>query len=86
MVRNGFICPNITLTMDSHEFLVDLFVLPISGTEMVLGVQWLQSLGPVLTDCSQRTLKFVQNGKLIEISATPKPHPKEASLPNLDSQ
>lgn len=30
------ICSNISLTLDLHEFVVDLFVLPISGTEMVL--------------------------------------------------
>lgn len=79
----SFICPNVTLILDSHEFIVDLFVLPISGIDMILGVQWLKSLGPILTDYSQLTLKFVKEGNIIEIFSMPKSHPEAASLHQL---
>ena len=34
---------------------------------MVLGVQWLKTLGPVLTDYGALTMKFITGGKLIEL-------------------
>jgi hypothetical protein len=44
------ICQQLDLLVGSHQFCVDLFVLPLSGADIVLGVQWLKTLGPVLTD------------------------------------
>lgn len=44
LVGNGeeldcvYMCPNVHIILDSHEFVVELFVLPISGAEMALGV------------------------------------------------
>jgi hypothetical protein len=37
-------CSNIPLLLGSHEFQVDLFVLPLTGAELVLGVQWVKTL------------------------------------------
>jgi len=51
--------PQISLQLDSHNFLVDLFVLPLSGGELVLGVQWLKKLGLILSDFEQLTMRFV---------------------------
>lgn len=51
MVGNGqhlecnCLCVNITVNIQAAQFTVDLYVLPISGANVVLGVQWLQSLG-----------------------------------------
>ena len=47
---------------------VDFHVLPICGADVVLGVQWLQSLGPVLTEYTSLTMKFIYAGKLIELT------------------
>jgi hypothetical protein len=44
------LCQQVELRLGTHPFLVDLFVLPLIGVEVVLGVQWLKILGPVLTD------------------------------------
>ncbi|KAH9666824.1 hypothetical protein KPL70_020805 [Citrus sinensis] len=40
-------CPQVNLTMQGTAFMVDLFILPIEGTYVVLGIQWLQKLGKV---------------------------------------
>ncbi|CAL1403012.1 unnamed protein product [Linum trigynum] len=36
----------------------DMFVLPIRGFDMILGVPWLQGLGPVTTDWRSLTMRF----------------------------
>lgn len=77
------ICPNVCLRLGSHDFCVDLFVVPLCGAEIVLGVQWLRSLGPVLTNYDTLTMSFLQNGQIIHITGESKPHPKEASLHQL---
>ena len=40
------------------SFTVDLYVLPIAGANVILGIQWLQSLGPVLADYNTLTIQF----------------------------
>lgn len=47
--------------------MVDLHVLPLCGADVVLGVQWLKSLGPVQTDYNTLTMKFIYDGTLIEL-------------------
>jgi hypothetical protein len=73
-------CRQVCLYLDTHPFLVDLFVLPLSGAELVLGVQWLKTLGPVLTDYEKLTMSFFREGQLIQLLGQPKPSPSEASL------
>jgi hypothetical protein len=54
-------CPGLHMTVangdhavhifiDSEEFIIDLFVIPLEGYDMMLGVQWLRTLGPILWD------------------------------------
>lgn len=61
------VCTNIAVRIQKHEFQVDFHVLPIQGLDVVLGVQWLKALGPVLTDYTTLTMKFIYNGQLIEL-------------------
>jgi hypothetical protein len=42
------ICRAVHIFIDSEEFVIDLFVIPLEGYDMVLGVQWLCTLGPIL--------------------------------------
>lgn len=50
------ICDAITIHIQHHTFVVYLHVLPISGSNIVLGVQWLKSLGPILIDYTTLTM------------------------------
>jgi hypothetical protein len=76
-------CPKVSLFMGSHEFLVDLYILPLSGAELVLGVQWLKTLGPIVTDYEQLTMSFSKNGTTIKLSGATKPGPQESNLHQL---
>lgn len=85
MVGNGTllecaeICQNIPLTIQGHTFEVDLHILPISGADIVLGIQWLKRLGPITTDYQALTMQFHRNGQQIELRADAPSGPTDAS-------
>ncbi|CAL9238536.1 unnamed protein product [Arabidopsis halleri] len=45
------------------DFTVTLYALPLEGLDLVLGVQWLSSLGPILCDWKEQTMEFEWEGK-----------------------
>lgn len=61
------VCRDVILHIQGHRFTVNFHVLPLGGTDLVLGVQWLKSLGPVLTDYADLTMKFMQHGHVVEL-------------------
>ncbi|KAJ0043034.1 hypothetical protein Pint_17409 [Pistacia integerrima] len=61
------LCSTVTLDLGGHRFPVDFFVLPIRGADMVLGAQWLSTLGPVLMDYKKLTLTFAWNGQTVTL-------------------
>lgn len=73
MVGNGqqldchLVCEAIPIYIQSTHFHVDLYVLPISSANIVLGVQWLKSLGPVLTNYNMLVMKFFYDGNLVTL-------------------
>lgn len=72
MVGNGHhldcrhVCPALAVHIQDIVFNIDLHVLLLCGTHIVLGVQWLKSLWPVLTDYNDLSMKFSRNGRVIE--------------------
>ena len=66
-------CSGVELSLQGHKFLVYLFVLPIWGLDFVLGMQWLQTLGPCLHDHKALTMEFEWNNKMVKLvgSSTP---------------
>lgn len=66
-IRYHQLCTAVKVHIQQHSFTIDFHVLPLCGANMVLGVQWLKTLGPVLTDYGALTMKFIANGKLIEL-------------------
>lgn len=51
-------CPKVPLFLNNIRFDIDIFVSPIQGAKVVLGVQWLKLLGPIVTDCSILSMTF----------------------------
>lgn len=49
------------------KFVADFMVIPLKGIDAVLGVQWLQPLGPITFDFTLLTMKFIWNGKKVTI-------------------
>jgi hypothetical protein len=48
------------ISIDGEQFLVDLFVMPLAGYDLVLGTQWLVTLGQIVWDFTARTMSFTR--------------------------
>lgn len=57
----------IPIQIQKRIFLVDFYVLLIQGAEVVLGVQWLQLLGPILLDYQKLTKEFSWQKERIQL-------------------
>ena len=51
-------CAEIPLAIGNYGYTSDMFALPLGGCDVVLGVQWLRTLGPILWDFEKLTMKF----------------------------
>lgn len=73
MVGNGqhlychHLCEAVSVSVQDITFVVDLHVFPLCGANLVLGVQWLKSLGPILTDYNVLCMKFFHDGRIVEL-------------------
>ena len=52
------LCTAVPIRIQKKIFFVDFYILPIQGTDVVLGVQWLQLLGPIRLDYQMLTMEF----------------------------
>ena len=64
------VCKNFTSTMGGEEFQADVMLVPLGSCEMILGVQWLSTLGPILWDFDKLKMEFNQGGKPMVIQGT----------------
>ena len=75
-----FLCPKVPINMQGHEFLLDFFLLPIEGPDVVFGIQWLQSLGRISMDYSEMTMEFKWERQSVILLEDPIPNPNMISF------
>ena len=67
-------CPgvyrNTPFSVNTEEFQADFYALPLDGYGVVLGTQWLATLGPVLWDFGALTMSFWRGGRQLRWSGT----------------
>jgi len=51
-------CGELALKMQGTEVLVELYILPLAGCDVVLGIHWLRMLGPILWDFATLSMEF----------------------------
>ncbi|XP_042041401.1 uncharacterized protein LOC121786862 [Salvia splendens] len=84
-VGNGasLLCAHVSrrtkLTMQGVQFLVDLHILEVHGADVILGMDWLESLGKISADFVGKTLEFRQGEKSIMLKGD-RPGPQQLSL------
>ncbi|KAF7140896.1 hypothetical protein RHSIM_Rhsim06G0107000 [Rhododendron simsii] len=59
---------NLQWTMQGTDFTSEVRLLPLGGCDMVLGVQWLSTLGPVLWDFKNLQIQFSVFGKKLTLT------------------
>ncbi|KAM5586386.1 hypothetical protein ABKV19_005352, partial [Rosa sericea] len=50
--------PSFQMTLQGYTFQAEFYVLPVSGCEVILGASWLRSLGDILWNFEDLTMKF----------------------------
>ncbi|XP_058008100.1 uncharacterized protein LOC131182808 [Hevea brasiliensis] len=61
------ICKKATINLYPIFFRVDLFALQLTGFDIVLGVNWLRTLGPILWDFEIMQMSFYFRNQLVEL-------------------
>lgn len=61
-------CSDVPVKLGNEVFSIPFYILPIHGADLVLGVQWLQTLGAFLSDYTIPAITFSHNGKQITLT------------------
>jgi hypothetical protein len=54
--------PGMKLTLGRHELIQDVYVMDLPDTNIILGVQWLNTLGPITTNYKTMEMSFTEEG------------------------
>ena len=60
-------CHNIKLSMGEYVLTSPMLSIPMGGADVVLGVQWLQSLGTIAFNFQELFIRFSTEGKEVEL-------------------
>jgi len=66
------VCHNFAWSLLGEVFTTDVILIPLGSCEMVLGIQWLTSLGPILWDFEKLRMEFQKEGRRIVLRGTQK--------------
>ena len=61
LIKTQGVCQEVPILLQGHEFLVHLHVLLMGGCDLVLGTQWLGTLGVIQWDFKLLTMSFSYN-------------------------
>ena len=57
----------LSIQAQGNKFQLPVFLLPISGADLILGDNWLKTLGSHIADHDSLQLKFLHDGKFITL-------------------
>ena len=59
-------CPRIRVALQRTTLITNFYLLPLEGFDAILGAQWLATLGPILWDFSEMSMRFHLNDREVE--------------------
>jgi hypothetical protein len=62
-MKCGGRCENVRLQIGDYHLKSHMFAIDMGGFDIVLGANWLRTLGPILMDFKELTMKFDQEGQ-----------------------
>lgn len=72
-VRGDRMCKKVKWRARKVDFEIDDLILPLGEYDVILGMQWLDSLGKLTWDFGERKLQFNVDDKEMELQVMPKP-------------
>ena len=82
-------CHNIKLSMGEYVLTSPMLSIPMGGADVVLGVQWLQSLGTIAFNFQELFIRFSTEGKEVElrgIAGKPIMKPAQEKIEKIDQR
>lgn len=70
----------VVVNIQGTEFYLTLFSLPLSGLDLVLGIQWLEMLGSVVCNWKQLTMEFIWDNQVRRLQGIDEQAFQEATL------
>ncbi|KAK4491757.1 hypothetical protein RD792_002532 [Penstemon davidsonii] len=67
MVHSNFMCNGFSWKMHGVTFVTDVLVMALGGCDLVLGVQWLVTLGDITWNFSKLAMEFYVNNKKVSL-------------------
>ena len=65
LIKTQGVCEEVPIRVQGNEFMVHLHVLPMGGCDLVLGTQWLGTLGVIQWDFKMLTMSFGYNHRQV---------------------
>lgn len=72
-------CSQVKITIQDYEYISDLYVLQLGGCDVVLGAQWLRTLGPILWDFEKLKMEFTLGQRHYCLCSSPAPAPRSVT-------
>jgi hypothetical protein len=73
-------CSAVPVMLAGEVFSIPMFVLPIHGVDVVVGVDWLQTLNRFISDYNVPLIEFTHNSKTITLTGIKPSQPTQASF------
>jgi hypothetical protein len=64
-VQSYRVCKATSLDVHGEQFSIDCYALPLEGFDVILGVHWLKSLGPIVWDFAALSMAFYRDGRAV---------------------
>lgn len=68
VVKSAGYCVVVKVKIRGNMFTPSLYVLKLGGCDVVLGVNWLVTLGSMVWNFANLSMKFIKNGREISLS------------------
>lgn len=66
-------CKKLKWRAKEEEMEIDALILPLGEFNVILGMQWLESLGKMVWNFDERKMQFSVDNKEMELQVMPKP-------------
>jgi hypothetical protein len=73
------------LTLGKHDLAQDFYVMYLPDTNIILGVQWLSTLGPITTNYKTMEMSFTkENGKKVSLRGMTRNTPRVVTTKRME--